>query len=87
MTQTEFHDWKQEASRMAAQAIHAKIETEKADDLAERSMIGRAIADKLWTSFERIVDERAPHAVEAVLTKLASMTLNELVDMLHNIKG
>ena len=86
MTQAQFTDWKANAARAAAKEIHAKIETEKEDDLASRSMLGRAVADKLWTQFEHIVDERAPHAVEAVLAKIASMTLDELVNMLHNVK-
>ena len=86
MTRKQFGDWKTDAATAAAKQIHARIETEKADDLANRTMLGRAIADPLWTSFERIVDERAPHAVEAVLDRIAGMTLDELASMLHNIQ-
>ncbi len=86
MTASQFSDWKTDAAQMAARAIHVKIETEKADDMASRSMLGRAVADKLWTSFEHIVDDRAPHAVEAVLTKIATMTIDELANMVHQIK-
>ncbi len=86
MTAPQFADWKTDAAHAAAKAIHAKIETEKAADLSSRTLLGRAVADKLWTGFEKIVDDRAPHAVEAVLDKIASMTLDELANMLHQIK-
>jgi predicted component of type VI protein secretion system len=86
MDAQQFTDWKTDAAHMAANAIHAKIETEKESDLANQGMIMRAVHDRLWTAFEHIVDDRAPHAVEAVLAKIAKMTIDELANMVHHIK-
>lgn len=87
MTQDQFADWKTEAARVVAREIHSKIETEKDADLESRTMLGRAIADKLWTHFEGIVDERAPAAVKAVLDRIAAMKLDDLVQMFHNLNN
>ena len=86
MTQQQFADWQTDVAHAVAGEIHSRIETAKEADLEERTMLGRAIADKLWTHFGRIVDERAPDVVKAVLDRISAMTIDELVQMLHTIK-